>query len=325
MNEISSATLAERTPGSTLRIATREVAAEGLITLDLERADGGRLPDSTPGAHIDVMLGNGLTRQYSLCGDPRDAHRYRVAVLREPDGRGGSASIHDELTVGSTVGLGGPRNNFAIVPSNRYKFIAGGVGITPILPMIVAADQLGASWELLYLGRRRETMAFLDDLVRYGDRVTIHTSADSGRADLAAWIGATDPDTKVFVCGPTGLLDEVEASTISWRTGWVRLERFQAARHPAPVRTAPFEIELARTGRLVTVNPDVTVAEAIRDAGATVLTSCGQGVCGTCEVSLLAGEADHRDAILDDSERQAQNCMFVCLSRALTDRLVLDA
>src|SRR3954454_21520199 len=158
-----------RTTTVTLAVTGKELVADGVATLPPARRDGGRVRDWTPGSHIDLVLPNGLTRQYSLCGDRWEPTTYRVGVLREPSGRGGSAFAHDELLVGDLVGVGGPRNNFPLVPSEQYLFVAGGIGITPILPMVRQAELLGADWRLLYGGRRRDSMAFLDELEQYGD------------------------------------------------------------------------------------------------------------------------------------------------------------
>jgi ferredoxin-NADP reductase len=307
----------------TLVLISKEVAAEGVVVLELSRADGGRLPDWTPGAHIDVILEGGAVRQYSLCGDPADTGRYRIGVLREPDGRGGSHYIHDRLQVGDRVGFGGPRNNFALVPSPRYSFIAGGVGITPLLPMLRMADQIGSDWRLLYLGRDRRTMAFIDELP-LDSRVDVHAKAALGRADLEKWLAADDADTKLYACGPSRMLDAVEAHTRARREGWVRMERFSAREQEAPARTTAFEVELLRTGMVVTVPPETTIADSMRAAGVRVLTSCGRGVCGTCETTVVSGEPDHRDSLLSDTERAANDCIFPCVSRSLSDRLVLD-
>lgn len=309
-----------------LVVVGKAQAAEGVAVLELARPDGRRLPDWTPGAHIDVTLANGETRQYSLCGDRWDAHRYRVAVLREVDGRGGSAYVHDELAPGDPVTLGGPRNNFAMVPSARYLFVAGGIGITPILPMITQAERVGAEWALLYGGRRRASMAFLDDLARHGDRVHVVPQDEAGLLPLASWLGEPRTDTVVYCCGPAPLLAAVEQTVAAagWEPHRLRTERFTAAEVGAPVRDAPFTVELARTGTTVTVPPQTSVLAAARDAGATTLSSCEKGTCGTCETTVLGGVPDHRDSILADHERAAGDCMFPCVSRSCTDRLVLD-
>ena len=309
-----------------LVVTGKAPAAEGVAVLELARPDGRRLPDWTPGAHIDVTLANGETRQYSLCGDRWDAHRYRVAVLREVDGRGGSAYVHDELAAGDPVTLGGPRNNFAMVPSARYVFVAGGIGITPLLPMITQAERVGAEWALLYGGRRRASMAFLDELARHGDRVHVVPQDEAGLLPLASWLGEPRTDTVVYCCGPAPLLAAVEQTVAAagWAPHRLRTERFTATEVGAPVRDAPFTVELTRTGTTVTVTPQISVLAAARDAGATTLSSCEKGTCGTCETTVLGGVPDHRDSILADHERAAGDCMFPCVSRSCTDRLVLD-
>ncbi len=309
-----------------LTVTGKSPAAEGVVSLTLARPDGSRLPDWEPGAHVDVTLASGETRQYSLCGDRWDPHRYRVAVLREPDGRGGSAYVHDVLAVGDEVVLGGPRNDFAMVPSARYAFVAGGIGITPLLPMITQAGLVGADWELWYGGRRRASMAFLDELAAHGDRVRIVPQDEQGLLPLDDVVGEPRTDTVVYCCGPAPLLAAVEdtVATAGWPAHRLRTERFSADELAPPVRDEPFALELARSGITVTVPPQLSVLEAARRAGATTLSSCRQGVCGTCETTVLDGVPDHRDSILADHERAAGDCMFPCVSRAATDRLVLD-
>ncbi len=310
-------------PDNTVHVVDKATVATDVVTLTLARPDGRRLPDWAPGAHLDLILPNGLTRQYSLCGDRWDAHTYRVAVRREATGRGGSAYVHDTLRVGDAVGVGGPRNNFPMSPSERYLFIAGGIGITPIIPMIAQAEIVGADWRLLYLGRTSGTMPFLDVLEAHGDRITAVASGTHGRIDLAEQLGAVDDSTKVYACGPLTLLDELTAMTADWPVGKLRIERFSAI-DPAPARTTPFELELARSQKILTIPSDVTIVDALSSAGVGVLTSCREGVCGTCETSVLAGEPDHRDAVLEPHEREAGDCMLVCVSRSRSDRLTLD-
>ncbi|MRG58303.1 2Fe-2S iron-sulfur cluster binding domain-containing protein [Agromyces sp. CFH 90414] len=310
-------------PRDTLIVQRKQPVTDRVVHLTLGRADGTRLPDWTPGAHIDLVLPDGATRQYSLLGDPRDPLRYEIAVLREPEGRGGSCFIHDRLTVGDAVGFGGPRNNFRLTPSPRYRFVAGGIGITPILPMLRAATALGAEWDLLYLGRTRSSMPFVHELVAdHGERVVVHTS-DGGRIDIGRWLDAFDPEVKAYTCGPVSLIDDVGAATAGWRPGWSRLERFTAADAGEPARTTPFEVEVLGSGRVVQVAPGEPVAGALRRAGFDLLTSCSRGVCGTCETDVVSGEPDHRDAILDDGERAAGTCFFPCVSRSKSDRLVI--
>jgi ferredoxin-NADP reductase len=308
----------------TVQVAAKAPVSDDVVSLTLTRPDGGRLPDWAPGAHIDVVLPSGMTRQYSLCGDRWDAHSYRVAVLREQAGRGGSAYVHDQLAVGDLVGVGGPQNNFRLVPSGKYLFIAGGVGITPLLPMIYQAELLGADWNLTYGGRRRSSMAFLEELTGYGQRVRIVPQDEYGLLDLASLLGQPRAEVKVYCCGPPPLLEAVGVMCAKWPPHSLHAERFVPKELAAPVRDASFQVELARSGRTVTVGRQTSVLAAARDAGVNVLSSCQEGVCGTCETAVLAGRPDHRDSILDDDERAAGDCMFICVSRSCTDRLVLD-
>ncbi|UZG55086.1 PDR/VanB family oxidoreductase [Rhodococcus opacus] len=310
---------------SALRVVAKEPAAKGVVSLTLTHPHGRRLPDWTPGAHIDLVLPNGETRQYSLCGDRWDAYRYRLGILREPAGRGGSAYIHNELAVGDTIGVGGPRNNFALAPAPKYLFIAGGIGITPLIPMLAQADLMGLDWQLLYGGRTRSSMAFLDELAAYGDRVVIAPSDEVGLLDLRTWLtNAEAHETKVYVCGPGALLSLVEELCIDWPPGKLRTERFVPKQQGAPVRSTAFNVELARSGLTVTVNPETSILDAVRSAGVNVLSSCREGTCGTCETTVISGTPDHRDSILDDDERTVDDCMFICVSRSRTDHLVLD-
>ena len=307
-----------------LDVTEKTVVAEGVVALTLARPDGRRLPDWTPGSHIDLMLPTGESRQYSLCGDRWDPAAYRVGVLREPDGRGGSAYVHDRLTVGDRVGVGGPRNNFPLAPSREYLFVAGGIGITPLIPMVRQAAMVGARWRLLYGGRTRASMAFLGELSVHGDHVDVRPQDEYGLLDLAAALDGAGPGTKVYCCGPAPLLAAVEGVCAGLPTGALRTERFVPRDQGAPARREGFAVELARSGVRLDVAPDQSVLQAVNDAGVSVLSSCRQGTCGTCETGVLAGTPDHRDSILDDEQRDAGDCMFICVSRSRTDHLVLD-
>jgi ferredoxin-NADP reductase len=211
-----------------------------------------------------------------------------------------------------------------MVPSEQYLFVAGGIGITPLLPMVAQAELLGVDWRLLYGGRTRTSMAFLDELSTYGDRVQVVPQDEFGLLDLPAFLGSPRHGVAVYSCGPAPLLAAMGAACAGWPAHTLRTERFVGEELGGPVRTAPFEVELARTGAIVTVTPSTTVLEAVAMAGVDVLSSCRQGICGTCETTVLEGVPDHRDALLDDAERLANDCMFICVSRARSDRLVLD-
>ncbi|MET7296171.1 PDR/VanB family oxidoreductase [Streptomyces griseoloalbus] len=303
-----------------LVVVRRELAAEEVVVLTLRHPLGEELPAWEPGAHIDLVLGPGLERQYSLCGDPADRGGWRIAVLREPDGRGGSAQVHRRLRPGATVRARGPRNHFRLEPARRYRFVAGGIGITPILPMLAAAEAAGADWTLLYGGRTRASMAFTGELARYGERVTIAPEDTAGLLDLSSVLDDLPQGALVYCCGPGPLLDAVEDRCPA---GVLRVERFRPKGQPAAGDDA-FEVVLARSGRTLTVAPDVSVLDAVRSAGAEVLYSCTEGTCGTCETEVLEGEPDHRDSVLTERERALGETMLICVSRCRGRRLVLD-
>lgn len=309
----------------TLRVDRRTTGAEGVVVLDLRDPAGADLPAWEPGAHVDLLLPGGLTRQYSLCGDPADRGVWRVAVLREPSGRGGSVTVHEELTEGAAIGVRGPRNHFPLVEAPRYLFVAGGIGITPILPMLRAAEAAGREWELHYGGRSRRSMAFLEALEdATGERITLHPQDEVGLIDLDRVLGAPRPDTLVYCCGPEPLLAAVEARCAAWPEGSLHVERFTPKDLGEPVRSDSFEVELADTGRVLTVPPEKSVLQVLEEAGVPILSSCTEGTCGTCETTVLEGEVDHRDSLLTPAEQAANDTMFVCVSRAAGPRLVLD-
>lgn len=308
-----------------LRIEAAEDVADGVRLLRLADPSGAPLPAWEPGAHVDLHLGD-LVRQYSLCGEPADRAGWTVAVLREAEGRGGSSYVHDKLAVGDAVTVCGPRNHFRLEPARRYRFIAGGIGITPLLPMLAAATAAGADWTLAYGGRTRATMAFGDVLeAEYGDRVRLYPQDRVGLLPLADVVAEPEAGTLVYCCGPAALLAAVEERCAAWPVGALRVERFDpiAADTTADVS---FEVELADSGLVVTVPPDRSILASLRAAGVEILSSCEEGTCGTCETGLVAGRVEHRDALLTAAERQDSDVLYVCVSRAERGcpRLVLE-
>jgi len=301
-----------------------EHAAQDVVALTLRDPGGATLPAWTPGAHVDLLLAPELIRQYSLCSSPSDSHTIRIGVLRERDGRGGSAFVHDRLTAGATVRVRGPRNHFPLAGSPAYLFIAGGIGITPLLPMLAEADAAGADWELWYCGRSRATMSFTGELARYGDRVHLVPKDEQGRLDLASVLGAPRADTLVYCCGPERLLADAEQHCAGWPAGALHLERFAARAVQAPLSEREFELVLARTGITLTVPAGRSVFDVVQDAGVSVLGSCHEGICGTCEQVVLEGEVDHRDSVLSAEEQAASETMMICVSRCPSGRLTLD-
>ena len=310
--------------GLVLAVTSKKIIAQGVCQLTLGEPEGRLLPDWAPGAHIDLVLPGERVRQYSLCGDRWDPFEYRIAVLREPNGHGGSAYVHDELTIGQLVPVGGPRNNFHLVPATKYLFIAGGIGITPLLPMVDQACRLGIEWSLIYGGRSLQSMAYITELAAHGTAVILWPQDCKGLIDLEAALASAGPDTMVYCCGPDPLLTAMQSHCKDWPPGRLRIERFVPAPIPAPLRNQPFEVHLQRSNRSVTIGPGVSVLDALHKAGATVLSSCRRGVCGTCETSVVSGIPDHRDSLLSDTERAANDRMYPCVSRSCSDQLVLD-
>jgi ferredoxin-NADP reductase len=308
-----------------LVVREARAVADDVIVLTLADPRGAELPAWTPGAHIDMILSDDLTRQYSLCSSPSKPDVWQVGVLRAPDSRGGSERVHAALAPGSVVRVRGPRNHFPLVASRRYLFIAGGIGITPILPMIAEAEAAGADWHLHYGGRERASMAFLDELASYGDRVRIVPQDEMGMLDLESVLGTPQPDTLVYCCGPEGLLSAVEKYCESWPPGTLHLERFSAKpQEPAPEAEASFELVLERSGLTLQVPPDKSVLTVIREAGVSVLASCLEGVCGTCETEVIDGDVDHRDSVLNEEEQASNEYMMVCVSRCRSSSLTLN-
>jgi ferredoxin-NADP reductase len=307
-----------------LLVRSMTLEAAGVLSVELVDPDGRDLPTWEPGSHLDLHLPGGLSRQYSLSGDPSDRSRYRLGILREDAGRGGSAYVHDALRPGDPVDFGGPRNHFRLEPAAAYVFVAGGIGITPILPMLAEATAAGAEWTLLYGGRTAGSMAFTAELAAYGGRVTLWPQDSHGLLDLDRLLGTPRPDTLVYACGPEPLLVAVEERMAGWPTGALHLERFAAPvveRDPADEHA--LEVVLADSGRTVLVPTDRSVLEVLLEEGVDVLHDCQEGICGSCEVKVIEGEVDHRDHVLSEPERAANSCMMVCVSRACGQRLVL--
>ncbi len=308
-----------------LVLDSKSVVAEGIVKLTMRDPLGRPVPAWKPGAHIDLMLRDDLVRQYSLCGDPADRSSLQVSVLREPQSRGGSRYVHDELAEGQTIRIRGPRNNFEFVTEKRYLFIAGGIGITPILPMVAAAEERGADWHLVYGGRTRSSMAFRDELQRaYGKRVAVRPQDEYGLLDLKSLLGRRKRRTAIYCCGPEPLLNAVESASAKWPDGALHLERFAPKKNASTGTDESFEVELMLSGETVTVPADMSILDAIEDVGVSIMSSCEEGVCGTCEATVLSGAIDHRDSVLNDRERAAGDKMMVCVSRARGPRLVLD-
>lgn len=307
-------------------VARKDVIADQVVRLTLRRPDGDTFPVWEPGAHIDLVLRSNMVRQFSLCGDPGDRTALQVAVLLEANSRGGSRYVHELLSDGDRVRMRGPRNHFALVEAPRYFFIAGGIGITPILPMVSAIDQRGAPWRLAYGGRTRDSMAFREELSsRFGDQVTICPQDEAGLLDLERLLGTPDPDAAVYCCGPEPLLLATEKRCRNWPSGALHVERFTPKSDVEFGPRRPFQVELAQSGVTLQVPADRSIVEVAEAAGVYVLCSCQEGTCGTCETRVLAGTPEHRDSVLTTEERATNTTMMICVSRSAgRSPLVLD-
>ncbi|CAM5647508.1 PDR/VanB family oxidoreductase [Streptomyces atroolivaceus] len=305
-----------------LRLTVRRMTweAEGVLSVELTHPDGKPLPSWTPGAHLDVHAG-GQVRQYSLCGDPHTPDVYRIGVLNEPASRGGSRFVHTQLRPGQQITVSEPRNHFALEDVGSYVFVAGGIGITPLLSMAREAARRGAEWRMVYGGRSRASMAFTGELEALGGDVTLVPQDEHGHIDLDSVLSELPEGALVYSCGPEPLLAAVEQRCPGDR---LRLERFAA---PAVERTGDdeaFEVECRTSGTTFTVGAGTSVLEAAEGAGLTVDNSCRDGICGSCETRVLEGTPDHRDFLLSEAERAAGTTMMICVSRCASGRLVLD-
>ncbi|KAE9412619.1 hypothetical protein Angca_005458, partial [Angiostrongylus cantonensis] len=303
---------------------------------------GEDIPTWEPGAHIELAFPGGLARAYSIvAGEP--GRSYELAVLREPQSRGGSRYIHEQLQVGDTILATEPKNSFALEPAEHNVFIAGGIGITPILPMIARMKREGRPWRLHYLGRSRRRMAYLDDVAALSPseatRIGIHIDDEGSSLDLATLVNELAEGTAIYACGPNGLMDALAAEVARRPSISLHMERFgrvelrastdivldmDDATHEACDADGTFEVELRKTGATVTVGKDQTILDCVRTVRQGLSYSCSDGYCGTCETAVLAGRPEHRDTVLSDAEREANKTMMICVSRSMTRKLVLD-
>ncbi|RDI56012.1 PDR/VanB family oxidoreductase [Nocardia mexicana] len=305
-------------------VRDRRRVADAIDEFTLTRPGGDPLPEWEAGAHVDLLLGDGIVRQYSLCSDPADATHYRIAVLREEHGRGGSVRAHDTLRIGTEVSIRPPRNHFPLVRALEYVLIAGGIGITPVLALAAAAHRSGRPWRLIYTGRDESAMAYTAELrERYGDAPVIHYSRRGGRLDLAAALADSAPGTAVYACGPHGLIEAAEHACAPLAAVDVFAERF-VARDRSASAAGPFEVSLALSGLTLTVPPTRSILAVAEDHGVVAPASCREGTCGTCETGVVSGEIDHRDSILSAEERAEGESMMICVSRCAGSRLVLE-
>ena len=312
-----------------LRVTDIRAEARDVVLVELRAPDGGALPPFTPGAHLEITLPNGLVRHYSLANDCRERDRYLIGVGRAPESRGGSDYIHRQLCCGVTLAVGGPNNNFPLDTDARsHLFVAAGIGITPIMAMVRWCVANGRAWRLHYAARSRARAAFYEDLRDLApEHVTFHFDDEAERLlDVAPILSRVPDGARVYCCGPAPLMKAVGEAAAALPQGTVRFEYFTAAEDaaPAPEGERAFTIVLRRSGVTLTVPADKSILEVLEGQGRAHPFSCREGLCRTCEAAVCEGEPDHRDYVLSDEERQRGKTMTICVSRARSDRLVLD-
>ncbi len=317
-------------PDFSVVVQRRELQAEAVAVITLADPAGTPLPPFTAGAHIDVHLPGGLVRQYSLCGDPRGASTYRLAVLKDPASRGGSATVHELLPQGARLGISAPRNHFPLdAGASHSVLVGGGIGITPMITMAWELHNAGRPFELHYAARSRAQAALVEELaaVPWAERVRLYFSVEGSKPDPQAILKNAPSGSHLYVCGPAGFMDWVmgEARAMALASAQIHREYFAAPGTPASAAPATsFEVVAKGSGKTIRVAADQTIVAALRGAGIDVPVSCEEGVCGTCLCTVLEGDPDHRDAYLTDEERAANDQILVCCSRARSARLVLD-
>lgn len=322
----------QEAPTTHLELLVKQVRmeAKGINSYEFVSPDGEPLPPFTAGAHIDIHAAPGLVRQYSLCNSPSDRHRYVIAVLKDLNGRGGSAAVHENIKVGDIVRVSVPRNNFELqTDAGKVYLLAGGIGVTPMKSMAHQLEAQGIPYELYYCSRGAEFAAFQDELEELAVAGKVRFHFDGGdpnnSLDIAGLLQNPGEESHLYYCGPGGFMEACKAASQHWPSGTVHFEHFKApVKEPAnDVGTEDgFTAEIASTGEKLHIAPEQNLAEALQQAGYPVETSCLSGLCGTCKIGYLAGEVDHQDFILNDSERGS--CMTACVSRAKSSTILLD-
>lgn len=306
-----------------MKVASRRMLTPTIAEFTLVAADGAALPDYEPGAHVTVQTPSGAMRRYSLVGPGEDPESYILAVKLEAESRGGSRSMHDEAVEGTELVVEPPENEFPLKQANKYLLIAGGIGVTPIYAMARKLDEDGKSFSIIYCTRSAEEAAYLDEMrAAFGSRLTFHH--DDGDPDKVYdfWDHFAEPQAMhVYCCGPKPLMEEIKAISGHWPEGRVNFEDFKPV-EVVRADDAAFEVELARSGRTLTVPADRTILETLREAGFATVSSCESGTCGTCKTRLVSGAVDHRDMVLMDEEKD--DFIMICVSRSEGGKLVLD-
>jgi vanillate monooxygenase ferredoxin subunit len=313
----------------TVKVVRKSREAQDIVSFELASADGSALPPFSAGAHIDVHIGDGLIRQYSLCNDANEDHRYLICVLREPASRGGSVAMHERVREGDLIRIGVPKNHFPLVPASKTLLFAGGIGVTPILCMAERLARIGADFEMHYCTRSVERTAFHERIKSspFAEKVRFYfdNGALANRMDLAKILSAQPENSHLYVCGPGGFIAFVKntAKELAWADDAIHSEYFSAQPIEAG-KEAAFEVQVASTGATYAVPVDSSILQVLLENGIDVPASCEQGVCGTCITRVLGGTPDHRDLFFNAAEHARNDQMTPCCSRSLTPLLVLD-
>jgi vanillate O-demethylase ferredoxin subunit len=315
--------------GFSVTVVKKIREAVDIFSFELVGTNGASLPPFSAGAHIDVKVNDRITRQYSLCNSPSEPHRYVIAVLNEPQSRGGSVAMHADVDVGHTLEISAPKNHFPLEVAPHTLLLAGGIGVTPLLCMAERLTEIGADFRMHYCTRSRDRTAFYERIANaaFAAKVDFHfdDGAPDQKLDLPAILTNAPPDTHLYVCGPGGFIDYVKATahSLGWSGARVHVEYFGTS--PETLADGDqFEVTIASTGACHTVPANRTVVQVLQEAGIEIPVSCEQGVCGTCVTRVLDGIPEHRDLYFTDEEHAANDQFTPCCSRARTPRLVLD-
>ena len=308
------------------QVVAKESVASDIWRFTLRRPDGAPMGAFSAGSHLTVVLPVGIRRNYSLCSDPADTRTWQIAVKRDGAGRGGSVSMVDDVQTGDLIQVSAPRNNFALEPrANQFLFIAGGIGITPILSMMLQlARQPGSRFRLIYCTRDEAGTAFREELRQSAliDHVQVHHDQGDPSQAIDLWpVFETPGPEHVYCCGPRGLMESVADMSGHWPSGSIHFESF-GVDASAQANDSAFSVVLQRSGKHLTVAANQSLLEALRASGQTITSSCESGTCGSCRTRLLAGDAEHRDMVLRDDEKEHH--IMVCVSRSRSPELVLD-
>jgi vanillate O-demethylase ferredoxin subunit len=312
-----------------VKVVRKAKEAEDIYSFELASADGSPLPQFSAGSHVDVHVPGGLTRQYSLCNDASEQHRYRIAVLRDPASRGGSVAMHDALKPGDVLQISTPKNHFPLQHAKQTLLFAGGIGVTPILCMAQRLATTGAEFTMHYCTRSAERTAFQQEIGASAFASRVHFHFDAGpsgqKLDLPAALGKPDADKHLYVCGPTGFIDHVTstAKAAGWGSEQIHMEYFGAVQQDTSGDSG-FDVKIASTGKTYSIGAEQNIIQVLKDNGIEILTSCEQGVCGTCITRVLEGEPDHRDMYFTDEEKAMNDQFTPCCSRSKSRLLVLD-